>query len=125
MKIADFFLSLHKLTFRIMKKNLFLMLLMLVPLVCFSARKQESVKLRWGTFNIRLQNDGDDKAGYGWNVRRDRVADYIKSHKIDVIGMQEVLHAHFTHSNIIIPITYFTGIMNNFPVSHIDTVMPI
>ena len=93
MKIADFFLSLHKLTIRIMKKNLFLMLLMLVPLVCFSARKQESVKLRWGTFNIRLQNDGDDKAGYGWNVRRDRVADYIKSHKIDVIGMQEVLHA--------------------------------
>ncbi len=93
MKNADFFLSLHKLTIRIMKKNLFLMLLMLVPLVCFSARKQESVKLRWGTFNIRLQNDGDDKAGYGWNVRRDRVADYIKSHKIDVIGMQEVLHA--------------------------------
>ena len=76
-----------------MKKNLFLMLMMLVPLVCFSTRKQEPAKLRWGTFNIRLQNDGDEQAGYGWSVRRDRVADYIKSHKIDIIGMQEVLHA--------------------------------
>ena len=49
-------------------------------------------KLRWGTFNIRLQNGGDEKAGVGWSVRRDRVADYIKRNHIDVIGMQEVLH---------------------------------
>ena len=47
---------------------------------------------RWGTFNIRLKNTGDDKAGNGWNIRRDRVAGYIKANHIDVIGMQEVLH---------------------------------
>ena len=54
--------------------------------------KSGDCKLRWGTFNIRLQNGGDEKAGVGWSVRRDRVADYIKRNHIDVIGMQEVLH---------------------------------
>ena len=51
-----------------------------------------SAQIRWGTFNIRLQNSGDEKAGVGWSVRRDRVADYIKKNHIEVVGMQEVLH---------------------------------
>ena len=54
--------------------------------------KSSNCSLRWGTFNIRLQNDGDEKAGVGWSVRRDRVADYIKQNHIDIVGMQEVLH---------------------------------
>ena len=65
---------------------------MLLPLICFPAKKQETAKLRWGTFNIRLQNDGDEQAGFGWSVRKDRVANYIKEKHIDVVGMQEVLH---------------------------------
>ena len=75
-----------------MKKHLLLLLTFIVSIMCFSAGKQETAKIRWGTFNIRLQNDGDEKAGYGWSVRRDRVADYIKEKHIDIIGMQEVLH---------------------------------
>lgn len=73
------------------KKFILLALAMVLPLTvnCKSA----NCRLRWGTFNIRLQNDGDEKAGVGWSVRKDRVADYIKSNHIDVIGMQEVLHA--------------------------------
>ena len=75
-----------------MKKYLLLLLVALVPMMSLSAKKHEPAKLRWCTFNIRLQNDGDEKAGYGWSVRKDRVANYIKDNHIDVVGMQEVLH---------------------------------
>ena len=55
-------------------------------------KERGSAHLRWGTFNIRLQNDGDERAGVGWSVRRDRVAEYIRKNHIDIVGMQEVLH---------------------------------
>ena len=80
------------------KKKLFLVIAFLVPMMCLAVEKSPlkedggSAHLRWGTFNIRLQNSGDEKAGYGWSVRRDRVADYIRQNHIDVVGMQEVLH---------------------------------
>ena len=74
-----------------MKKYLFLAFAMLMPFVTFC--KTTTCQVRWCTFNIRLQNDGDEKAGYGWSVRKDRVADYIKSRHIDIVGMQEVLYA--------------------------------
>ena len=48
-------------------------------------------QIRWCTFNIRFQNNGDEKEGFGWSVRRDRVADYIRKNHIDIVGMQEVL----------------------------------
>lgn len=77
-----------------LKKHLLLLLVMLMPLVSNSeVVKPAGCSLRWGTFNIRLDNVGDEKAGYGWSVRRDRVADYIKKNHIDVVGMQEVLHS--------------------------------
>ena len=75
-----------------MRKKLLLVLAMLVPLIGFSVEKQKTASVRLGTFNIRLKNTEDDKAGNGWNIRRDRVAGYIKANHIDVIGMQEVLH---------------------------------
>lgn len=75
-----------------MKKLLLLMLAVFMPLLSCFAVEPESTSLRWCTFNIRLKNDGDDKAGFGWNVRRDRVANYIKDKAIDIVGMQEVLH---------------------------------
>ena len=52
----------------------------------------QKCQIRWGTFNIRLQNDGDERAGFGWSVRKDRVANYIKRNHIEIVGMQEVLH---------------------------------
>ncbi|MBQ8454043.1 MAG: endonuclease/exonuclease/phosphatase family protein [Bacteroidaceae bacterium] len=75
-----------------MKKSLILLLTMLLPMMCFSAPKEKTAKLRWGTFNIRLKTTIDDEKGWGWDVRRDRVASYIKKNRIDVVGMQEVLH---------------------------------
>ena len=82
-----------------MKQLPILIAMLLVP--CFvSGQKASSIervcKLRCCTFNIRLQNDGDEKAGVGWSVRKDRVADYIKKNHIDVVGMQEVLHTQLT-----------------------------
>ena len=76
-----------------MKKYLLFLLVALMPMMSLSAKKHEPAKLRWCTFNIRLQNDGDEKAGVGWSVRKDRVANYIKDNKIQIVGMQEVLHA--------------------------------
>ncbi len=77
-----------------MKKKLLLVLAMFVPMMCFSEKKSETndAQLRWGTFNIRLKNNGDSQQGFGWEVRRDRVAGYIKDKKLDIVGMQEVLH---------------------------------
>ena len=84
-----------------MKKYLFLVFALIVPLMSFHAKESplkgggkasKNVSVRWCTFNIRLQNDGDEKAGYGWSVRKDRVANYIKENHIEVVGMQEVLH---------------------------------
>ncbi|MBR6140183.1 MAG: endonuclease/exonuclease/phosphatase family protein [Bacteroidaceae bacterium] len=74
-------------------KPLLLVFAMLVSLTsnCKTV-KSSNCQIRWCTFNIRLQNDGDEKAGVGWSVRKDRVADYIKEKHIDIIGMQEVLH---------------------------------
>ena len=45
-----------------------LALALLIPLManCKSVNGESvNCKLRWGTFNIRLQNPGDEKAGYG------------------------------------------------------------
>ena len=75
-----------------MKKLLLLMLVVFVSSLSCVAVEPEPTSLRCCTFNIRLKNDGDDKAGFGWNVRRDRVANYIREKAIDVVGMQEVLH---------------------------------
>lgn len=75
-----------------MKKLLLLMFVVFVSSQSCVAVEPEPTLLRCCTFNIRLKNDGDDKAGFGWNVRRDRVANYIREKAIDVVGMQEVLH---------------------------------
>ena len=74
-------------------KHLLLFLLMFLPLTanCQTTDAQKC-QIRWGTFNIRLQNDGDERAGFGWSVRKDRVANYIKRNHIEIVGMQEVLH---------------------------------
>jgi endonuclease/exonuclease/phosphatase family metal-dependent hydrolase len=75
-----------------MKQLLLLMFVVFVSSLSCVAVEPEPTLLRCCTFNIRLKNDGDDKAGFGWNVRRDRVANYIREKAIDVVGMQEVLH---------------------------------
>ena len=71
-----------------MKKTLILLLAIFLPLVAPAKKKAE---VRYGTFNIRYINPEDDKAGYGWSVRRDRVAKLIREKDFDIFGTQEVL----------------------------------
>ena len=51
-----------------MKKLLLLMFVVFVSSLSCVAVEPEPTLLRCCTFNIRLKNDGDDKAGFGWNV---------------------------------------------------------
>ena len=56
------------------------------------AKKDATSQVRWCTFNIRLLNDGDRKIGCHWDDRKEHIVKFVKSTKIDVIGMQEVTH---------------------------------
>ena len=93
-----------------MTKKLLLLLVMLLPLFAFSKGKQNQAQVRWCTFNIRLQNGGDDQDGWGWNVRRDRVADFVKDNQIDIVGMQEVLHAQLEDLLRLLPEYDYVGV---------------
>lgn len=68
-----------------MKKILLLLAAVLLPLV-LPAKKAE---VRYCTFNIRVIHYEDNLEGWGWAVRRDRVAHYILDQQIDIVGFQE------------------------------------
>lgn len=51
---------------------------------------QQSITVNWATFNIRYDNP-DDKEN-NWKFRKDRVVEFIQREKLDIVGMQEVLH---------------------------------
>lgn len=76
-----------------MKKILFL----LVALLPLAAMAKPKANVRWCSFNIRLINEGDAKAGYGWDVRKPNAVQYILDNDLDVIGMQEVLYDQKTY----------------------------
>ena len=63
-----------------MKKVLFLLLAVLTLASC----TEEKVNVRWATFNMRYDNPGD--APNHWGARKERVAQYIKDTKIDVLS---------------------------------------
>ena len=56
---------------------------MLMPIV---ATAKPKVNVRWCTFNIRYNNPDDVKAGFGWEERKQRVAQYILDNDIDIVG---------------------------------------
>lgn len=51
---------------------------------------QQPITINWGTFNIRYDNPDDQENN--WKFRKDRVATFIQQEKLDIVGMQEVLH---------------------------------
>lgn len=75
-----------------MRKQIFWMLagVVLLALGACSQKKEEKVQVKWGTFNVRYDNPEDSMNN--WQYRKDRVADFVKSQNLDVVGMQEVLH---------------------------------
>ena len=80
-----------------MKKVLFLLLAVLTLASC----AEEKVNVRWATFNMRYDNQGD--APNHWGARKERVAQYIKDMKFDVFGTQEVLHSQFEDLKALLP----------------------
>lgn len=69
------------------KAVLFVLLALLMPMVSDAKKAQ----VRYATFNIRTFSQSDNEAGYGWSVRRDRIADYILEKGLDIVGTQETL----------------------------------
>lgn len=55
-----------------------------------SQTSQQPITVNWGTFNIRYDNPDDQENN--WKFRKDRVATFIQQEKLDIVGMQEVLH---------------------------------
>lgn len=55
-----------------------------------TAQPASSLQIEWATFNMRYDNPGDSLNN--WQYRKDTVCQYILAKKMDIIGMQEVLH---------------------------------
>lgn len=55
-----------------------------------TAQPASSLQIEWATFNMRYDNPGDSLNN--WQYRKDTVCQYILDKKMDIIGMQEVLH---------------------------------
>ena len=73
-----------------MKHILFLAIALLSLTGCM---KEKPTALRWATFNVRYDNPQDSLNN--WQYRKARVCKFIQEQKIDILGMQEVLHNQF------------------------------
>ena len=95
-----------------MKKIMFLVMLMAMPLLTVVAREKAEPRahVKWCTFNIRLKNKMDDSLGVGWDVRKERVAAYVKKQNIDIVGMQEVLHPQLLDLQQLLPEYDYVGV---------------
>lgn len=82
-----------------MKKILFLLLAVCMLAGCSEGEKK--VKVRWATFNIRLDTPVDSLNR--WGYRMERAAQFIKDAQLDVVGTQEVLHSQFEDLKRMLP----------------------
>ena len=64
-------------------KKLFLLLAVLMPLLG-QAKKTAPTKMRWCSFNLRVNAASDAEIGCSWESRRDRVCDWIHDNGIDI-----------------------------------------
>lgn len=80
-------------------KNLFFIALGIILLGSCSGKKAQpseseaapqTVKIEWGTFNIRMDTEEDSLNS--WKYRKDNVCKFIREKDLDIVGMQEVLH---------------------------------
>ena len=82
-----------------MKKIMFLLLAVCMLAGCSEGEKK--VKVRWATFNIRLDTPVDSLNH--WGYRMERAAQFIKDAQLDVVGTQEVLHSQFEDLKRMLP----------------------
>ncbi|MCF0199682.1 MAG: endonuclease/exonuclease/phosphatase family protein [Bacteroidaceae bacterium] len=69
-----------------------------------------TTQVRCATFNIRYANAGDAKIGCGWDVRGKRVADFVLAQRLDLVGMQEVLHSQLQDLLRMLPEYDYVGV---------------
>ena len=82
-----------------MRKIMFLLLAVCMLVSCTGEEKK--VKVRWATFNIRLDTPVDSLNR--WGYRMERAAQFIKDAQLDVVGTQEVLHSQFEDLKRMLP----------------------
>lgn len=70
-----------------MRRNLLIFLCLLLPALGLRAQT-----FTLATYNIRVDNKGDDKAGDGWKQRNPYVAKLIRFHGFDIFGTEEGLY---------------------------------
>ncbi len=78
-----------------------LVLLSLLAAMSLSCAAQEKTHVNWATFNIRYDNPEDSLNN--WKYRKDSVADYVISNRIDIVGMQEVLYNQMQDLETLLP----------------------
>lgn len=88
-----------------MKNILSLCCLVVLLTGCLRSTKSS---MNVATFNIRYDNPSDNPNH--WNARKERVADYILSNQIDIVGMQEVLHIQFEDLKQLLPAYSAVGV---------------
>lgn len=76
-----------------MPASLFRLILGAVLLIGLSIDCLATTKLRVGTYNIRLQCDGDIPGGNSWVSRKGPLLGLVRFHDFELIGFQEVLRA--------------------------------
>lgn len=92
-------------------KKLFLILFAIAMPLLTIAKTQNTTKVRWCTFNIRLLTDGDREVkGCHWSERRYRIAKFIKKQQMDIIGMQEVTHPQLQDLLSLLPGYEYVGV---------------
>ena len=94
-----------------MKKYFLMALAILFPLFVVAQPLSEvAVEVRWGTFNIRYNNQDDYKIGCGWDQRKERVVQYLLDNNIDICGMQEVTNEQLIYLRKSLPGYGYVGV---------------
>lgn len=83
-----------------MKKNLLIWAAALLTLMACKPN-EEKANVKWSTFNIRLDAAYDSLNS--WQYRKERVGEFIKQSRLDVVGMQEVLNNQLEDLKAMLP----------------------
>ena len=88
--------------------NRYFSLLLLLLLGTLSNASAQTLKL--ASFNIRYENEGDEKQGDGWKQRQLPLSQLIQFHDFDIFGAQEVLNGQLEDLLKLLPAYSATGV---------------
>jgi endonuclease/exonuclease/phosphatase family metal-dependent hydrolase len=89
-------------------KLLLLIIILCCPLVIFGQQRSREVALRVMTFNIRYDEPRDGVNA--WPNRKTKVADVIRFHKADLVGVQEALLTQLRDLKTMLPGLSWCGV---------------